>query len=171
MDLKEIGLFGGGAALALVVGLGAGQFAREPMDRAVASHPMAALPGTQELVASTPEAAPPAPPPATPVRWQARDDTPSAYADDSASATDDAQANAQDAGANDESSDGAVPEVRGPPPDQDYARRDLGGPEEVTPDYTPPPAYNWPERRAPRPMRPPPPPPYDYASPGDGPEA
>jgi hypothetical protein len=58
--------------------------------------------------------------------------------------------------------DGGEAQTRAP--GQDYARRDLGGPEEVTLDETPPPD-DWRARRRP----PPPPPPDLYAPPQDEP--
>ena len=44
----------GGAALALVLGLGAGAVGRAPIDRALHPHPMTPVPGTSQIATATP---------------------------------------------------------------------------------------------------------------------
>ncbi len=45
MELKKLGVPAGGAALALILGLGAGFVGRAPIDRALTLHPMDSGPG------------------------------------------------------------------------------------------------------------------------------
>jgi hypothetical protein len=164
MKPTELALIAGGAVLALGIGLGAGGIARAPMERALASHPMVAVPGTSQFVAAAPMEASTPQPAALPAHWGPRAEaTPAAYAEAAAPA-EDSNLGARDASARADPQDAAYPPaaVR----DQAYARRDLGGAEEVTPNYRPPPRYDWPGRYA-DPPRPPPPPPYMVASPGD----
>ena len=164
MKPNELALIAGGAVLALGVGLGAGGLARAPMERALASHPMAAVAGTSQFVAEAPMEASTPQPAALPAHWGPRAEAkPATYAEEAAPAAD-ANLRAEDTSPRTDAQDAANPPtvVRG----EAYARRDLGGAEEVTPNYAPPPPYEWPRRYA-EPPGPPPPPPYMYASPGD----
>ena len=164
MKPTDLALIAGGAVLALGIGLGAGGIARAPMERALAPHPMVAVAGTSQFVAAAPMEASTPQPAALPAHWGPRAEaTPAAYAEETAP-PEDAHTRAKDTNARTDAQDAAnsPAAVR----DQAYARRDLGGAEEVTPNYAPPPHYEWP-RRAVDPRRPPPPPPYMSASPGD----
>jgi WAS/WASL-interacting protein len=164
MNPKELTVFGAGAALALVVGLNAGSFARAPLDGALDARPMAAAPGTPEA-ADVPslEAAPATPPPAA-ARTTPPPIAPPRVYSAAAPVREEARLDPADYAA----ADTAEPGERGVQaraPGQDYARRDLGGPEEITLDEAPPPD-DWRARRRP----PPPPPPDLYAPPQDEPD-
>ncbi|HEY1562326.1 MAG TPA: hypothetical protein VGF71_15775 [Caulobacteraceae bacterium] len=161
IDSKGMKVVAGGAALALILGLGAGALGRAPIDRALHPHPMNPVPGTSQVATATPplmEA--PSQPPVAPIRVAERDDTPAIATGDDPSgdsqvaSTDETQVDTPVAGP---APDNAQPPATLPPRPR-YSRRDVYRYREGPPDYPPTPwAYRGPPQWAP----PPPPPDYD----------
>jgi hypothetical protein len=161
IDSKGMKVVAAGAALALVLGVGAGVVGRAPVDRALHPHPMTPVPGTSQIATATPPLteAPSQPPVAPPIRVAERDGTPAIATGDDPSG--DSQVTSTGETPVRAAVDSpALAQVETPttqPPRPRYDRRNVYR-YEAAPDYAPPPwAYRGPPQWAP-----PPPPPPDY---------
>jgi hypothetical protein len=159
LDRKEVRFIAGGAALALVLGLGAGFMGRAPLDRALRSRPMDPVPGTSQIVATAPPLTPASSIPAAPARAAARADAPTiATGDDPPNDVQSASADVSQVDA--PLAAPAEAEARPPqarPTSQRSSRWEFSRYGEASPPYPPP----W-ANRGPPPWAPPPPPPPDY---------
>lgn len=160
IDSKGIKVVAVGAAVALVLGLGAGFIGRRPIDRALRPQPMRPVAGTSQIATATPPlTAPPSPSAPTPTVVAERDDTPTVATGDDP--PDDAQVaqtdeTAVDAAATDSASTDAPPQAMRSPRFR-FARQHFHSFRQVLPDFPSPWAYQGPSRWA----SPPPPPDYD----------